>query len=315
MDTPRKPVVIDTNILLYAISNGAQEGPDNNSELDRNTRNMGISPQQVRGALILLLIESPAIIPDVVVQELLSKRLGAMMSEKNTRNLKLVLEAVKGRTTPLIPQRIELIRQNVGVRKIQEKAEAAAEAIRKTGIDIPNDWADRLLEDRAGAFPAIQTLRNNQACLTWAKIHGEAGKIRKTITDLPPTGETTQRNFLKIAEEIAERLDRPEVSKEEMETLAPQQAQAEMDADAAKPYLLPDAEILFIARQHNACIYTLDNDIDLLRTEFPGDPGQPTISRTSGPWKSIEELVRALKENLRRPPKIAPKIAPDDPQI
>jgi hypothetical protein len=314
MEEPRKPVVIDTNILLHAISCGSQEGPDNNSPLDRGTRNRGISPEQIRGSLMLLLAETRVIIPEVVVKEILSKKTQELLGARNLSNLMMVLGVVANRTTPLVPSRIEVIRQNVGFAKIETKAQAAAQSLRDQGFDIPGNWPELLDPEERKAKPPVGLLLKSQACKTWAKIHRDLGKVRNNILDLPTNGETTQVKLLESAKEIEARLDRPETTQKEIDELSATQANAEMAAAAARPYILPDAEITFLARRNKAEIYTLDKDIDLLRHEMPGGPGEPTKSTTTGPWATIEDLVQALKENLRGPTQKQVKRPPQAPE-
>jgi len=304
-----KPFVLDTNVLLYCISCGVKETPDNNSPLDRSTRTRKtedsnrIDPEQVRGAIICLLQENPVIIPQVVLEELKSRKTEEMLGDKNKKNLELVLKSVSNQATTFVAQRIEVIRQNYLVEKIKTKALAFVESLRKRGIDIPEGWENNLSPKRGSNPPPLNNLESDQACLTWAKICHDEPKVRANILKLPPSGETKQRQILSKAKEISQRLDRPETTQEEITTLAPELAKLEIQAEEEKPFFIPDFEILFLAKRKKACIYSLDNDLCLLEKELSQGEKLQIVKTTTGPWATIEDFSRHLKSNINKQPK------------
>lgn len=304
MNIENTPFALDSNILLYAISSGINEGPDNNSILDRKTRTHSkkIRPEQVRGAIISLLLEHPVIIPEIVLKELKGNKIQSMLSEKNKQSLERIVQAIGNRQISFTPQRIDVIRHNYTINNIKEKANAFVLDIKNQGINIPDNWEQELSPQKGRNDPPLSLLENNQYCMTWAKIAPEEARVKKNIKVLPPSGDTEQQQLLAEAKEIRERLDKPETTQEELEELTSKLAILEIKAQETKPYFIPDFEIFFLAKSHKAMIYSLDNDIALMESELQdkGGPRVPILTNTTGPWATIEDLAHHIKKNLNR---------------
>lgn len=307
-----RPVfVLDTNVLMAAVASGQTEGPDNNSQLDKETREKKIDSEKLRGKLINMLTVGALAIPEIVREEFkaIARRQNSPMGGKNKKFAEKLLEVLKDRTIEYNPTREEVIRQGNAVETLQKDADLSITSLQKAGIDIPLDWRKVINEkDKGETPPWKRQLRKIPAVVTWAKIADLAPTAVSERGALPKTGETTQRELLKEACRLRQLNDRPESPQDpETSNRNTQIAELEEKAKGTRPQLIPDWEIFFTAQRCQACLITLDGDMKVIARQTTGIPPEIGGPGQAGP-KNMEELLTAISDNLKSHKKIAKRL-------
>jgi len=123
-EDPLPRVVIDTNIWLLACARKT-EG-DNMSSVDRqiNEASQSQNPKKYRGLLARMLVTHDVIVPTIVLNELKSiassgitnrseiGNLGKIVHKDNKADLELIINAMEGLTTDVLPTKAQVIRQS-----------------------------------------------------------------------------------------------------------------------------------------------------------------------------------------------------------
>ena len=279
--------VIDTSMFLAAVACSMKDGPDSNSDLDKQIRdpkaNLGrepLDPQKVRGALIFMLLKGRMIVPKVVVEGLTGFLRSKKLSEQNKANLRLLLPHLQKLAIEITPTPADLVTQVQLFQKIATKSQDAITQMEKSGTDIPKNWetlspqnlSSRDLtrepidpqnptkfQDRNQLAETLLRIHKNHHCKFWFKNHSFYPDIRQNISQ--------------------ESKNNPE----------------------HKPYLLADFSIFLAAQRNQAHIFTLDADFILVHQEIPTGPQipKPFLNAQDMP-KTVDQLIAALAHQTKK---------------
>lgn len=301
------PTILDTNVVVALLACSGSEGPDNNSTLDTETRNKGIDSRKLRGALINQLLESPLIIPEVVVKELTRGTVQRNLSPRNKKNLNELLEVIKLHTQKIIALPSEPKRQLSALFAIRTQAnkhiKRLTETLDPTKFEIPENWEKLNLHKPPNNLSekekaAVAKIRENPDCLLWNKI---SDYLNDAIILRNLEGESTfQREALKEAQKIRTQSLSLKITPEEQERLSVESEELEIQAEEQKPFLIPDFEIAFIAERFGGEILTLDRDFETISDRIDKPKFGVRKPNKIGQDADIKSLLQKIRENLKK---------------
>ena len=303
-----KPIVIDANVLFYAICASSNEGPDNNSELDKRTRLKGVDPEKVRGDLILNLMSRPLVIPQVAIEELNSKKTQAMLSETNKRNLALINNVIEDIGWKHIPTKEDISFQQMTLRALQSRAVAQAEKVKKEGGQVPDHWSEPRNEWTQKQKDAVidPAVFNHPVCKVYRKMKPDMSRAESAMKAVIGCISTPEIELLKGAKAKRELALADTTPIEEQNKLNDEATDMEMAAETARPYLINDFTIKAVTKsleRHGASLLTYDNDFKVINDIIPNQAIK-LDARNQGAPATIKELVDAIKNNQKKFPKL-----------
>ena len=287
---------------MFLVASSANEGPDNNSELDTSTRNRNINPEKIRGEIIQHLLQRPVIIPKVAMDELNSTKTTRKLGPQNIQNRSMIQDAIRGVERAHIPTCLDIQQQTVVTTAVRFRAEKLAEKIKAIGGLVPDHWDKKKddLDENEKSQAIDPELDKDPFCQLHRKFKPEQPKIEAALCQIIGAKETPQRELLQQAKQIRKLVFEPGLNRNEIERLSQEIARLEMDAQELQPYLMPDLEIRSITENAKAALLSYDNDFHTLN-QVCKNPVE-LVPRRQGVPSTVKELLAAVRQNRKEFP-------------